>query len=57
LPAAAVARPILHARRLAFVHPLTGIEVAVESPLPADFKGAAEALRRRSRQRGSRSSA
>jgi hypothetical protein len=48
---------MLHARRLAFVHPLTGIEVAVESPLPADFKDAVEALRRRSRRRGSRSSA
>ena len=50
---AAVARPMLHARRLAFVHPVTGIEVAVESPLPADFRGAVEALRRRSRRKGS----
>jgi 23S rRNA pseudouridine1911/1915/1917 synthase len=40
------ARPMLHARHLAFVHPLTGTRVAAESPLPADFREALAALRR-----------
>ena len=37
-PAIAVARPFLHAERLAFVHPRRGIEVRFESPLPADLE-------------------
>jgi 23S rRNA pseudouridine1911/1915/1917 synthase len=40
-------RPMLHAFRLAFAHPVTGERVAAESPLPADFQGALSALRRR----------
>jgi 23S rRNA pseudouridine1911/1915/1917 synthase len=44
LPAA---RQMLHARRLAFAHPLTGAPVAVDSPLPADFRRALADLRRR----------
>jgi 23S rRNA pseudouridine1911/1915/1917 synthase len=40
------ARQMLHARHLAFVHPLTGVRVAAESPLPADFREALAALRR-----------
>ena len=46
----AVPRPMLHARRLAFTHPLTGAPVEVESPLPADFRQALAALRGRSRR-------
>jgi 23S rRNA pseudouridine1911/1915/1917 synthase len=33
-------RQFLHARRLAFTHPVTGAPVAVESPLPADLEAA-----------------
>jgi 23S rRNA pseudouridine1911/1915/1917 synthase len=40
-------RPLLHARLLAFVHPLSGVAVRVESPLPEDFQRAIEALRAR----------
>jgi len=40
------ARQMLHARHLAFVHPLTGARVEAESPLPADFREALAALRR-----------
>ena len=39
-------RQMLHARHLAFDHPLTGARVAAESPLPADFREALVALRR-----------
>ena len=46
-----VARPMLHACRLAFAHPATGSAIAVASPPPADFKEALDALRRRARQR------
>jgi 23S rRNA pseudouridine1911/1915/1917 synthase len=38
-------RPMLHARRLAFAHPLTGEPIDVESPLPADFARALARLR------------
>jgi 23S rRNA pseudouridine1911/1915/1917 synthase len=37
-------RPFLHARRLCFVHPGTGEEVAFESPLPADLQAVLEGL-------------
>ena len=40
-------RPFLHACRLAFRHPLTGQEVAVTEPLPADLHAVLERLRRR----------
>jgi 23S rRNA pseudouridine1911/1915/1917 synthase len=33
-------RQFLHATRLAFMHPLTGERIEVESPLPADLAGA-----------------
>lgn len=33
-------RQFLHAHRLRFTHPLTGAELAFESPLPADLEGA-----------------
>jgi 23S rRNA pseudouridine1911/1915/1917 synthase len=36
-------RPFLHAWRLAFSHPLTGVDVVVEDPLPADLARVLEA--------------
>jgi 23S rRNA pseudouridine1911/1915/1917 synthase len=33
-------RQFLHAARLAFAHPLTGVAIACESPLPADLESA-----------------
>jgi 23S rRNA pseudouridine1911/1915/1917 synthase len=44
--AAAAPRQMLHARRLAFRHPFTGVDVAVESPLPDDFRDILADLRR-----------
>ncbi len=41
-----VPRQMLHARLLAFDHPLRGVRVRVESPPPADFRQAMLALRR-----------
>jgi 23S rRNA pseudouridine1911/1915/1917 synthase len=38
-------RQMLHARTLAFSHPVTGRRVAAESPLPADFTETLAALR------------
>ena len=38
-------RHMLHARHLAFVHPIRGARVEAESPLPADFRKALAALR------------
>jgi 23S rRNA pseudouridine1911/1915/1917 synthase len=38
-------RPMLHARTLAFTHPLTGVSVRAESPLPDDFVQALRSLR------------
>jgi 23S rRNA pseudouridine1911/1915/1917 synthase len=35
-------RQFLHAGRLAFPHPFTGVRVDVESPLPADLGAALE---------------
>jgi 23S rRNA pseudouridine1911/1915/1917 synthase len=40
-------RPLLHAWRLAFPHPLTGRRIAVEAPMPADFHGRLQQLRAR----------
>jgi 23S rRNA pseudouridine1911/1915/1917 synthase len=40
-----VARPVLHARQLAFVHPGTGEVVTFESPLPADLAAVLGRLR------------
>lgn len=40
-----VRRPMLHACRLAFDHPVTGDPVVVVSPLPEDFRAAMAALR------------
>ncbi len=45
-PPVRVRRQMLHAGSLAFVHPLTGASVRVESPLPADFRKALQELRR-----------
>jgi 23S rRNA pseudouridine1911/1915/1917 synthase len=38
-------RQFLHAERLAFPHPFTGVRVDVESPLPADLSAALERAR------------
>jgi 23S rRNA pseudouridine1911/1915/1917 synthase len=38
-------RQFLHAHRLRFVHPLTGAEIELESPLPADLTAALERAR------------
>ena len=37
LPEARPERPLLHARRLSFIHPFTKEKIALEAPLPADF--------------------
>ncbi|MFP5327185.1 MAG: RluA family pseudouridine synthase [Acidimicrobiia bacterium] len=37
-PAIALGRPFLHARRLAFDHPVTGERLAFDSPLPLDLQ-------------------
>jgi 23S rRNA pseudouridine1911/1915/1917 synthase len=42
-----LARPALHAARLAFLHPGTGEEVSFSSPLPADIEDAMRRLRSR----------
>jgi 23S rRNA pseudouridine1911/1915/1917 synthase len=41
-----LARPALHAARLAFTHPATGERLAFESPLPEDLQALLAALRR-----------
>jgi 23S rRNA pseudouridine1911/1915/1917 synthase len=38
-------RQMLHAQRLAFVHPLTGVRIEALSPLPEDFRATLETLR------------
>ena len=38
-------RLMLHAGRLEFTHPLTGVAVAVESPLPSEFMGVLSGFR------------
>ncbi len=40
-----LARPALHAARLAFVHPATGDRLSFEAPLPADLREVVERLR------------
>lgn len=42
-----LSRPALHARRLAFTHPITGAAVDVEEPLPEDLRAARQELRAR----------
>jgi 23S rRNA pseudouridine1911/1915/1917 synthase len=49
-PGPAVKRPMLHACRLAFLHPVTGRTVAVLSPTPADFARTLDALRHAARR-------
>jgi len=39
------ARHMLHAREIAFAHPVTGARVRVRAKIPADFQGALHALR------------
>lgn len=45
-PGLPLPRPLLHARLLRFVDPLTGTRVSAESPLPADFRHVLSHLRR-----------
>jgi len=45
LPRTRPRRQMLHARRLALTHPLTGAKIEAESPLPEDFRAALRALR------------
>ena len=40
-------RQALHARRITFVHPKLGEEMAIEAPLPPDMAGVIDELRRR----------
>ena len=42
----ALARPALHAARLAFTHPATGERLSFESPLPADLQALVVVLKR-----------
>ena len=42
-PAAGMQRQALHARRLAFTHPITGQAVDMQAPLPADLQAALQA--------------
>ncbi len=42
----ALGRQALHASVLGFVHPVTGVPLRFEAPLPSDFRAALEALRR-----------
>jgi 23S rRNA pseudouridine1911/1915/1917 synthase len=51
---AAARRPLLHAFRLAFPHPITGERVAAESPVPEDFRRALAARRGGAPRRGPR---
>ena len=44
-PALAIDRPFLHAAALRFEHPVTGVTVRVEEPLPDDLASLLEALR------------
>ena len=44
-PSALARRPLLHALRLSFAHPISGERVAVESPLPDDVSRAIARLR------------
>jgi 23S rRNA pseudouridine1911/1915/1917 synthase len=41
----AAARPLLHAWTLAFPHPISGVRISVEAPLPPDFVKALRTLR------------
>jgi 23S rRNA pseudouridine1911/1915/1917 synthase len=43
--AAACARPFLHAHRLAFDHPVTGVRVALDDPLPPELQSVLDELR------------
>jgi len=42
---AGVPRSMLHARSLAFRHPLTGADIVIRSPYPEDFRRVLRALR------------
>ncbi len=42
---ASVARQMLHARRLSFIHPTTGAFMAMEAPMPSDMSGMIDRFR------------
>lgn len=44
-PEIEVPRVMLHAERLKFMHPITGEEISIQAPLPADFKAMLKSLR------------
>jgi 23S rRNA pseudouridine1911/1915/1917 synthase len=44
-PSVPLRRPFLHAHRLAFDHPASGVRVAHEAPLPRDLDEVVRALR------------
>ncbi|MGE5274558.1 MAG: RluA family pseudouridine synthase [Verrucomicrobiota bacterium] len=44
-PEPGLGRQFLHAARLAFTHPVTGVQIEVVSPLPADLTAALERVR------------
>ncbi len=46
-----ITRQALHAHIIEFRHPRTGEQMKLEAPLPNDFTGALEELRRRARQK------
>ena len=50
IPRARLRRQMLHARRIAFVHPLTGTKIEAESPLPEDFLATLDTLRAAARK-------
>jgi len=56
LPRIRLRRQMLHAQRLAFVHPLTGRKIEALCPLPEDFVEALDALRQGTRKPGRRPS-
>jgi 23S rRNA pseudouridine1911/1915/1917 synthase len=45
-PGLELTRPFLHATVLGFLHPVSGVRVELEEPLPEDLTGALEAARR-----------
>jgi 23S rRNA pseudouridine1911/1915/1917 synthase len=51
---AACPRQALHAARIAFVHPATGLRTTVFAPLPEDLQGLLTALRKVARSHGNR---
>jgi 23S rRNA pseudouridine1911/1915/1917 synthase len=47
---AALGRQALHAARLEFAHPRTGVRRVIQAPPPEDFRAAVDALRKTERR-------